>query len=143
MEHADNRELLRSRRIRVTSKKLAILGEITESSRPLNASELYERIASRAPIDLATIYRTLNLLREHRLVREITDATGTQFYEIADHLNPVHPHFKCTRCRLISCLPSLKGGEAAFMSSFAGNWEIHDIAITLSGICGNCREEKT
>lgn len=142
MESVDNRELLRSRSIRATRKKLAILGEIKESSRPLSASELYGRIAARVPLDLATIYRTLNLLRERSLVREITDATGTQYYEIAGIHNPAHPHFKCVCCSLISCLPSLQGGDAMFMSRFAGDCEIHDISITLTGICGNCRTEK-
>jgi Fur family transcriptional regulator, ferric uptake regulator len=142
MEHCDSRELLRSRSIRATLKKVAILGEIVESARPLSAAELYARIVSRVPLDLATVYRTLNLLRESRLVREITDATGTQYYEIACMHNPVHPHFKCVCCRSISCLPSLGSGDAAYMSRFAGDCEIQDISITLSGICGKCREEK-
>ncbi len=120
---------------------MAILGEILESTRPLSASELYERIVARVPLDLATVYRTLNLLRERRLVREITDANGTQYYEIACIHNPAHPHFKCLRCSRISCLPALEGGDAEF-ARVAGNCEIHEISITLSGICGNCREEK-
>ena len=142
METVDNRELLHSRSIRATRKKLAILGEITKSSRPLSASELYGRIASRLPLDLATVYRTLNMLRERRLVREITDATGTQYYEIADIHNPAHPHFKCVCCSLISCLPSLRGGDDAFMSRCARGCEVHDVSIILTGICGNCRKEK-
>lgn len=142
MNHCDSRELLRSRSIRATRKKVAILGEILDSPCPLSAADLYGRIVSRLPLDLATIYRTLNLLRECHLVREITDATGTQYYEIACMHNPVHPHFKCIRCSRISCLPSLESGDAAFMARFAGDCEIQDISITLSGICGNCREEK-
>jgi len=122
---------------------VAILGVIMESPRPLNAAELFERIVSKVPLDLATIYRTLILLRERRLVREITDATGIQYYEIACMHSPVHPHFKCIRCSRLSCLPTLKSGDAALMARFAGDCEIHDISITLSGICGNCREEKS
>jgi Fur family transcriptional regulator, ferric uptake regulator len=143
MEHCDTRELLRSRKIRVTRRKLAILGEIAESLHPLSASDLHGRLITRMPLDLATIYRTLAMLRERHLVREITDATGTQYYEIACKHNPVHPHFKCVRCSRISCLSTLEQDETALMARFAGNCEIHEISITLSGICGQCRENES
>lgn len=143
MDHIDCKELLKIRHIRVTQKKVAILGEIINSVRPLSASELYERISVKTQLNLATIYRTLNILRERRLVREITDLSGTQYYEISCIHNPVHPHFKCLRCSMISCLPSLNHSETTIVSCHAADCEIHDIAIIMSGICGECRKEET
>lgn len=141
MRHCDSKELLKSRHIRITERKLAILQSILTSSTPVNASELHGLVSSALRMDLATVYRTLSSFREKGLVREITDDTGTLYYEIACLHNPVHPHFKCLRCRKISCLEFLDHTSALSMTRFARDCEITDISITLSGICRECRTE--
>lgn len=143
MEHCDSRELLKRNRIRVTRRKTAILSEIIECGRPLNAAELHDRVSVTVGLDLATVYRTLGAFVENRLVREITDDTGTQYYEIACRHNPAHPHFKCVRCRRITCLESLDSGDTAgIFSKVFPHGEITGIAITVSGVCRTCGSEE-
>jgi Fe2+ or Zn2+ uptake regulation protein len=139
MEHYETTDILRSRGLRVTRKKTAILREILSSDHPLNAAELHRRVAERLPIDLATVYRTLNALRENGLLREISDGSGTLYYEIACVHNPVHPHFRCLHCRKITCLGTLSGESEAAVAKYAGGCEIEEISITLSGVCAACR----
>ena len=143
MEHCDSVELLKRNRIRVTRRKTAILREIIECGRPLNAAELHDRVSATVGLDLATVYRTLGAFVENRLVREITDDTGTQYYEIACRHNPAHPHFKCVRCRRITCLESLDSEDTAgIFSKVFPHGEITGIAITVSGICRTCGSEE-
>jgi Fur family ferric uptake transcriptional regulator len=143
MEHCDSVELLKRNRIRVTRRKTAILREIIECGRPLNAAELHDRVSATVGLDLATVYRTLGAFVESRLVREITDDTGTQYYEIACRHNPAHPHFKCVRCRRITCLESLDSEDTALIfSKVFPHGEITGIAITVSGVCRTCGSEE-
>jgi Fur family transcriptional regulator, ferric uptake regulator len=141
MRHCDSKELLKSRHIRITERKLAILQSILSSSTPVNASELHGRVSSALRMDLATVYRALSSFREKGLIREITDDTGTLYYEIACLHNPVHPHFKCLKCLKISCLEFLDHDSTSSMTRLARDCEIIDISITLSGICRECRME--
>jgi Fe2+ or Zn2+ uptake regulation protein len=140
MDHCETTDILRSRNLRVTRKKTAILREILGSDRPLNAAELHQRVSVALPIDLATVYRTLSVLSAKGLLREISDGSGTLYYEIACVHNPVHPHFRCLQCRKITCLGTLTGASASAMAKYAKGCEIEEISITLSGICGKCRE---
>lgn len=139
MKHCDSTELLRSRNLRVTRKKAAILGEIIRSDRPLSASDVHAGVSTSLPVDLATVYRTLNALRENGLIREIPDGSDTVHYEIACMHNPVHPHFKCIRCQRILCLDTLSGESTADVARYAGDCDIEEISITLSGICRECK----
>jgi len=141
MRHCDSKELLKSRHIRVTRQKVAILQGILSSSTPVNASDLHDLVSSDIRVDLATVYRTLGSLREKKLVREVADDTGTLYYEIACLHNPVHPHFKCLKCRKISCLEFLDHESTSFMEQYARDCEITEISITLSGTCRECRTE--
>jgi Fur family transcriptional regulator, ferric uptake regulator len=141
MRHCDSIEILKNSHIRITERKLAILRCFLASSTPVNASELHGLVSLSFPMDLATVYRTLNSFREKGLIREITDDKGTLYYEIACLHNPVHPHFKCLKCRKISCLEFLDHDSAASMSRFASDCKITDISITLSGICRDCLTE--
>ncbi len=139
MRPCDSITLLRSRGLRVTRKKTAILHEVIRSDHPLNAAEIYERVSASLTVDLATVYRTLGSLLNHGLIREISDNSDTLFYEIACVHNPVHPHFKCLRCRKLTCLDALSGESAADVTRYAGDCDIMDISITLSGICRECK----
>ncbi|MHB9027829.1 MAG: Fur family transcriptional regulator [Candidatus Latescibacterota bacterium] len=127
----------------MTRRKTAILREILGSNRPLNAAELHQRVSAALPIDLATVYRTLGALSKRGLLREISDGSGTLYYEIACVHNPVHPHFRCLQCRKITCLGTLTGESAAAVAKYAGGCEIEEISITLSGVCGDCRRGYT
>lgn len=143
MDHCNSRELLTRHRLRVTRRKTAILRKIIECERPLNAAELYDRVSATVRLDLATVYRTLGALVENRVVREITDDNGTQYYEIACRHNPAHPHFKCVKCRKITCLGSLDSEDTAgIVSKVSLHGEITGITITVSGICRTCGSEE-
>jgi Fur family transcriptional regulator, ferric uptake regulator len=61
--------LLRARGKRITSQRALLLQLIQESGAHLDAEELYRRAQRRDPrINLTTVYRTLNLLKESGLI---------------------------------------------------------------------------
>ena len=141
MEHCDPKTLLIHSNIRATKKKVAVLGELIDSEKPVCAKDIHARLSENLSMDIVTVYRALTALSNAGIIREVSYTSSVQYYEIASSHNPVHPHFKCSICHNIECLPALDSVEEELISGTAGNSEVHEISITLTGICPRCLEE--
>jgi len=139
MEICDPQKLLRDKGIRATKKKTEILHIILSSGKLLSAGEIFNIISNKISIDLVTVYRTLNILEENGIVREITDSAGTQFYEKACKHNPPHPHFRCRICNKMKCLPPGGKNDAKYFESLAENCDVESLSVLLNGVCEKCR----
>ena len=108
---------LQARGCRITSHRLALLRLLAVSEGHPNAAQLYERLRVQFPtVSLATIYKTLALLKEEGEVLEI-DLHADSHY---DGNKPYpHPHLICTRCDRI-----MDGDEVQFAASL--NQEIEE-----------------
>lgn len=139
MKHHDSIHILRAHHIRATPRKKAVLREILASDHPLGAAELHRRASAFIKLDLATVYRSLEIFMRHGIIREIAYENGAQAYEMACVHNPAHPHFKCLKCHRIFCLGFFRSGDTEpLLSRFSGSRTITDISVTLSGICEKC-----
>ncbi|MFC1561748.1 Fur family transcriptional regulator [candidate division KSB1 bacterium] len=141
MKQPDTETVLRRLKIRATRKKVAVLDAIMNSYRPLDAYELHDRISRTLPVDLATVYRTLSLFKEKKIVHEIVDRSGVLYYEPAVESSRFHPHFKCERCKLFYCLPAVRYEDVDNFFHTGADFETHDIAVTLTGLCSHCQKE--
>ena len=133
MDECKPEELLRGLKIRVTSQRLLVIGQLIHCEKAISAYQLHDALSQ--SIDLATVYRILSHFKEKGLVREIRSIGGTGFYELACKHHPVHPHFRCERCDDLICLDDLDFDKALDSLSLK-NISIN--AITLSGCCENC-----
>ena len=90
---------LQERGCRLTSHRLALLSLIAASEGHPNATELFESLRLQFPtVSLATVYKTLTLLKEAGEVLEI-DLRSDSHY---DGNKPYpHPHLFCNRCNKI------------------------------------------
>ncbi len=141
MDHCDAAHILREKHIRATARKKALLEEIIGSDSPRCARELYDTLAVSCRLNLVTVYRNLASLRDAGILREITDSSGVQYYEMACRHNPVHPHFHCEKCHALICLPALSGSDSKHIREFADSCDVSEINLVLSGICRRCLEE--
>jgi Fur family transcriptional regulator, peroxide stress response regulator len=124
---------------RLTSHRLALLRLIATSENHPNAAQLYEKLRMQFPtISLATIYKTLVLLKEKGEVLEI-DLHNDSHY---DGNKPYpHPHLICNRCGRI-----FDGDEVHFIQTI--NQEIkerYDFQVVQSqlvfyGVCQACQK---
>ncbi len=119
---------------RVTPDRELLLG-IIERQPHLDAEKIY-RVAqkSRPQIGLATVYRTLSLLRELGIIRA-TDLGENHFhYEVcADE----HIHLVCTHCGAIADIPVPPSVRHA---ADAEGFEVRETHFELYGTCRNCRQ---
>jgi Fur family transcriptional regulator, ferric uptake regulator len=131
------RQLLGSRGIRVTEQRLLILRELAKLRAPVSHGELTDRLAGYA-LDRATIYRNLLSLTDAGILVRTQLGDNVWRFEMpssAAASHGAHPHFVCTDCGDVSCLPKgavkLAGGEIA---------RIEVAEVQLRGRCGECVE---
>ena len=120
---------------RQTQQRDSITEVILDSAGPLTVNEILERAQRVVPgLGIATVYRTVKLLLENKLVQTVILPSGETRYEAAGLGH--HHHFHCRSCDevfdLSSCPVSVPQG------SFEGGFIIEDHELTLYGTCPAC-----
>ena len=128
---------LRERGSRITSHRLALLRLLAVSEGHPNATQLYEQLRQQFPtISLATIYKTLTLLKEAGQVFEIDLHIDSHY----DGNKPYpHPHLICTRCGSIQDgddVPILNLIDQEIHRTY--NFQVAQSQLVFYGICQNC-----
>jgi Fur family peroxide stress response transcriptional regulator len=137
----DLRQKLHDSGHRITPQRLCILRALLELDTHPSAEEIYDQVRLVSPTtSLATIYKTLDTLRDMGEVLEIQPGDGRQHY---DGVRPqFHPHVICTRCGEIRDveIAGLTGlpGQAQSVSGY----EIHAQRVEFYGLCAACQPKK-
>ena len=130
---------LRERGYRITPQRLAILKILAVSKEHPSVDQIYEQVKVEFPMtSLATVYKTLIVMKELKEVIEIGLSDGSNRY---DGNKPYpHPHLICTKCRKISDpdLESLRDmtQELAQDTGF----KIGTHRLDFFGICPECQK---
>lgn len=89
---------LRERGFRLTPQREMVLQAMHEVEPHATAEEVYARVSAlSSAVDLSTVYRTLELLQELRLVATIDLGDGQLRYELLG-LHGQHHHLHCRAC---------------------------------------------
>jgi Fur family ferric uptake transcriptional regulator len=131
-----------ARGFRSTKPRRAVIEAFVRSRRYATARELHDKLAAARDgngspaVGLATVYRTLEVMREIGAATEQVQAHG----EIAYLYCPIehHHHAVCTKCHRVEDVPC--ASIARFENTLA-----HDLRFTLTqhrmeffGICRSC-----
>ena len=98
------KEMLKEKGLKVTNQRLLVLEVLADHrDKHMTAEDIYELVKEDYPeIGLATIYRTVQLLREMQLVDRINLDDGCLRYEISDLFDGEskhhHHHLICKTC---------------------------------------------
>lgn len=110
----------------------------------LSAEDVYLLVKEKAPeIGLATVYRTLELLTELKIVDKINFGDGVSRYDLrkegAAHF---HHHLVCIECGSVAEIEEdlLEDVEQIVERDFSFN--IKDHRLTFHGICYRCQEKE-
>jgi len=115
-----------------------ILSAIENSDDHISAEEIYAQVVTKYPyVNISTVYRTLELLKELSLVTETNLEEGRVRYHPADKGR--HHHLVCQECGTIidlneSVLSSLK---SALLKEYKFNADLRHLAIF--GRCAKCK----
>jgi Fur family transcriptional regulator, ferric uptake regulator len=131
------RTTVRENGLRATGSRIAVLRLLRASDQPLSHGEVADRLAAQ-PWDRATIYRNLTDLVEAGLVRrsDLGDHVWRFAAVAAGHGPDVHPHFVCTSCGTIECLPDV---ELALRKSRTPRaLRARQVEVQVRGVCDAC-----
>ena len=137
------RALVRAKGLRATPSRLAVLELLRVSDAPMSHGDVADRLATQA-WDRATIYRNLTDLAEVGLVRRTDVGDHVWRFEAlsGDHEPASHPHFVCTECGTVECLPELELSMRTSRSSRARPPRAvkqRQVEVHVRGLCDACQ----
>jgi len=132
-------DTIRSHGRRLTRQRRLVLEILEESQDHLDAEMLYERAKAHDPeIGLATIYRSLALLKEVGLVQE--DQLGEDHGHFEATPSSPHHHFTCLQCGRVVEFESPQVMDMVHRLCDSENLQVTDVHLHLRGYCPQCRE---
>ena len=136
------RERLREKNLRATPARIAVLRQFVLSTLPMTHSDLVDMLSGQG-WDRATLYRNLNDLAEAGLLKKVDMGDRLWRYELVDHQEDhgpeLHPHFLCTACGEVSCLP--EGAVLVHVDPrLPKSLQSGAVELQVRGRCDRCEE---
>jgi len=137
---AELRATIRTTGLRSTATRVAVLHSLQQATTPVSHADLYHMLAAQG-FDRATIYRTL---------MDLTEVGVLCRRDVGDHVwrfeltregtrgnQNEHPHFVCTKCGTVSCLPGVHV-RITRAPGLPRALSTKNIAVQLRGLCDCC-----
>jgi Fur family ferric uptake transcriptional regulator len=124
--------------LRSTGARVAVYRILSEAERPLSHSEVKD-LLEESGFDGATIFRNLNDLVDAKLATRTDLGDHVWRFELrregASH-GQQHPHFLCTNCGDVSCLPE----SSVNLKRTAGAPKAlsNKVIVQVQGTCDDC-----
>ena len=134
-------EKFRKRGYRLTPQRLAILKILALSQGHPTVEQVFAQVKIDFPTtSLATVYKTVTLLKEEGEVLEMGFAGGRSRY---DGNKPYpHPHLICIKCHEIIDPDIRLFGEMPQELAEKYGYQIVNHRVDFFGICPNCQKKK-
>ena len=135
----DLTEALRRGERRVTGPRLAILRILREHRRPLSNKEILTLLAP-GYCDLATVYRSMHLLRGLGLVQRCDLGDGVARHELLDEGDDGHHHhLVCRRCAQVVPIDCCLMAEVERELTRHSGYRALAHRLEFTGICPDCQ----
>lgn len=133
---------LQANNLKLTIQRLRILDSFLAHPGHVGSEELYDVVKRSDPgIGQATVYRTLKLLTDSGLAKEVHFGDGITRYESV-HGQAHHDHLICDHCG--ACLEVVDERIEHLQEELARRhgFELTSHRMYLHGICEKCRKEQ-
>ena len=129
---------LKGRGHRLTPQRVAVLRILAASEGHPSVEQIYDQIVVQFPTtSLATVYKTVTLLKGVGEVLELGFADGSNRY---DGGKPYpHPHLICTQCGEIRDLEAPALSELVQQASKDVGYQITSHRLDFYGLCPRCQ----
>lgn len=136
----DLKDEMRSRGMRVTAQRLAVLKVVDETTGHPSAEEVYAQVKKKLPhISLATVYKALGELRQIGRLK-VLPISGKLRYDTEQR--PAHHHLVCTLCgRVEDVFPQNPFQGPVLDERSMMGFRITASEVTFRGFCPRCWEQ--
>ena len=131
-------QALRASGHRLTPQRLLILSAVRHAEGHITAPEVLEQVKESYPyIDTSTVYRTLGILKQLRLVSGTDMGVGDYSYEWIEQ--PRHHHLICRGCDHVTLLDNkyMAALRTEILEEYGFQADIDHFAVF--GLCDRCR----
>jgi len=133
-------DVLRESGHKMTPQRMMILTSLRHAPGHLTAADIFERVKTEYPyVDISTVYRTLTVLKDMRLISETHMGTGDAAFEWVGAER--HHHLICRKCNHVLELDHryLERLGAQIQRDINFRADIDHFAIF--GLCGDCQQD--
>jgi len=131
---------VRKHGMRLTPQRAAVLKALATSPNHPTAEEIYQQVRQDFPMtSLATIYKTIALLKELGEIQELSFGAGSSRFDC--FRSSPHPHLICTRCNTIVDIDGHAFNEITQPVAQSTGYQIFAHRLELFGVCPRCQQE--
>jgi len=133
---------LRQHGYKLTPQRQAVIQTIASNQDHLTPTAIYEKVHQDHPnIGFVTIYRTLNILAELKLICELHAGGSCHSYTISAPGH--HHHLICSNCGKVIDFIGYDLSELERRLSLETGFEVEDHLLEFIGLCQACQKEAT
>lgn len=135
---------LHSKSYKLTPQREATLRVLLEHEKDhLSAEQIFLLVKDKEPeIGLATVYRTLELLSELKVVDKINFGDGVSRYDLRkEGVQHFHHHLVCLECGSVEEIIEDLLGDVEKVVAEKWGFEVRDHRLTFHGICRVCQQK--
>ncbi len=137
---AETVDLLRGSGHKMTPQRMMILNSLRHATGHLTAADIYERVKDAYPyVDISTVYRTLAVLKEMRLISETDMGVGDATFEWVGAER--HHHLICRKCNGVTRLDHRYLAEVGARIATALGFRADLDHFAIFGVCAQCQRE--
>ncbi|GLY95512.1 Fur family transcriptional regulator [Actinoplanes sp. NBRC 103695] len=133
-------EMLRSRGLRITRQRLAVLDVLTEGGH-LEVDDITQQVRTRLDsVSTQAVYDVLGALSRAGLARRIEPAGSPALYEA--RVGDNHHHIVCRGCGVIEDVDCAAGEKPCLEPSSRNGFQIDEAEVTFWGLCPACASRR-
>jgi Fur family ferric uptake transcriptional regulator len=130
-----NKNILKSNNLKTTKNRELILSIFKNNKLPLCAEDIYTKLNNN--INIATIYRNLNLLNKKGILIKIAFEDGKMYYKLNNHTHKL----VCNICHNVTTINNCPMELISKNISNDTGFLITSHYLEVEGICPNCSKQ--
>jgi len=126
--------------IKATHQRSEIYRELARTNEHPDPETIYTRVRKRIPvISLDTVYRTLRLLEEKRIISRVISLNERKRF---DANTAHHHHFVCTECGFMGDVYNEEWNDFHAPNEVKGMGKVNSVHVELRGLCKACERKR-
>lgn len=130
--------VLSDHKLKTTHARLLCIEFLSAQSQPVTSREIIEHLQSQGKTDRVTVFRILNTLVSHGIVRKIDFGEDGARYEM---MGDDHHHLVCERCGRIETVDACTIGVMERQISQTHQFRVSRHSLEFFGLCAKCQKK--
>jgi Fur family ferric uptake transcriptional regulator len=136
LEFSDVLDLLRSKGLRMTPQRRAIVSEVMRAQGHISPAAIARQVQEDLPgVNASTVYRTLTLLEEVGVLQHSHLETGAEYHK-TDEAH--HVHLTCQRCGRDDALSIAEASKLGDLIHRHHGFQADLTHFAITGLCADC-----